>query len=333
MVFHTVYGLSLEADEAIPGLLTSPGTDRVVDLQIHLKAEGSPLSRRHVPAEAFYVSAMKDENGNPALRAELLDDGKYLALLYCDGTRFALERHGNRIFADWPDSLSLEDVTPYLVGPVLGLTLRVRGRVPLHASAVAISDRAIAFVGPAGAGKSTTAAAFARAGYRVISDDVVALQEECSRFVIPPGYPRVNLWEESVQAILGDGGALPLISPGWDKCFMPLDPQEQFEARSLPLGGIYVLQKRESGLAVPVVDRMTGSDAFIALLGNTYMNYLPDAEKRRREFELLGRVVASVPIRRVHTGADLSMLTNLCEAIAADARSTFTHGSVPSESA
>jgi hypothetical protein len=266
---------------------------------------------------------MRDEHGNPVLRAGLLAGTKYLALVYSDGTHFALERRGNEVFADWPEPLTLEDAAPYLVGPVLGVVLRLRGIFPLHASAVSIGDQAVALVGPAGAGKSTTAAAFARCGYRVISDDVVALRQGGSGFSIPPGYPRVNLWIESVRAMFGSSDSLPLISPAWDKHFMPLDPPTEFETRSLPLGGIYVLQKRALGITGPIVEQLTGIEALVALLGNTYMNYLPDLDGRCREFELLGRVVTQVPIRRIQAVADLSMLPKLCTTIAADIESVL----------
>lgn len=326
MVFHRLYGLLVETNKAIPGVPVLSASEGVIDVRIRLRPKASPLSTSSLPQEAFYVSRMKDENGNPVLRAVLLADARHLALIYSDGTRFALECRGNEVFADWPDPLTLEDAAPYLVGPVLGVILRLRGMFPLHASAVSIGDQAIALVGPAGAGKSTTAAAFARCGYRVISDDVVALAPEGRRFGIPPGYPRVNLWIESVRAMFGSGVSLPLISPGWDKLFMALDPHTQFETRSLPLGGIYVLQNRATGISGPVVERLTGAEAFFALLGNTYMNYLPDTEGRRREFELLGRVVSEVPIRRLQAPADLSMVNDVCATIAADMENVLTAG-------
>jgi hypothetical protein len=318
MVFHRLYGLLLGTNDALPGLLVVANADVIPDVQIHLKSEASPLLAFGSPPEPFYMSAMKDEKGNPLLRVGSLNGGKHLALLYCDGTRFAVESDGNEVFADWPDSLTLEDIAPYLVGPVLGLVLRLRGAVPLHASAVAIGDHAVAIAGPAGAGKSTTAAAFATRGCRVISDDVVALQEEGSRFLVPPGYPRVNLWTESVRAICGEDGTLPLVSPGWDKYFMPLDLNSQFEMRSLPLGGVYVLQTEQAGLTGPIIEQLKGTEAFVALLRNTYMNYLPAIEERRREFELLGRLVVHVPIRRIRAPLNLSMLPELAARIAAD---------------
>jgi hypothetical protein len=319
-VFHSLYGLRLSANIAVPGLPVLTNLDGVADIRIWLGEKASPITSAISPSDIFYVSRAKDTNGEPILQAAAVAGGSYVALLYSDGTRFALERNGREVFADWPDPLTLEDSSPCLIGPVLGVVLRLRGIFPLHASAVSIDDHAIALMGPAGAGKSTTAGAFARCGHRVISDDVVALRQDGSRFVIPPGYPRLNLWAESVHAIFGAKATLPLISPSWDKHFMPLDQESQFETRSLPLGAIYVLQEREAGLAAPIVEKVTGAEAFVAVLRNTYMNHLPDQKMRCREFEVLTRVLAQVPVRRVRAAADPSMLFDLCETIAADAR-------------
>jgi hypothetical protein len=330
MLFHRLYGLLLATNRALPSLplLSDPGCR--ADVQICLKHQGYPFSLSRGRSESIYESPAKDEAGDPVLRAAMPVGSNYLELSYCDGANFAIDLRGNEVFVDWPDSLTVEDVAPYLVGPVLGVVLRLRGMVPLHASAVAIADHAVALAGPAGAGKSTTAAAFATCGYRVISDDVVVLREEGSGFVVPPGYPRVNLWSASVQAISGKAGTLPRICPTLDKHFMPLDPATQFETTSLPLGGIFVLQMRQPGLVAPKVRPLTGTEAFVAILGNTYVNYLPDPEGRRREFELLARVVRRVPIRGIQAGADLSMLAELTAVIAADVEARGS--SLPAES-
>jgi hypothetical protein len=327
MFFHKLYGLLLASDEPLPGLpiLSDVG---VPDLQIRVKLGSAPLSRITSESETVYMSRMIAEDGTPLLQI-VLCRGNHVGLLYSDETHFLLDRRGREVLADRPERLTLEDIAPYILGPVLGIVLRLRGIVPLHASAVSISDHAIALVGPAGAGKSTTAAAFAKDGYRVISDDVVTPREEGSRFVIPPGYPRVNLWAESVREIWGNSEALPLISPSWDKRFMPLDLDDKFETRTLPLGGIYVFQKRAPGLSAPRVEQLTGTDAFLALLGNTYMNYLPDVQGRRREFELLARIALQIPIRRVQA-ADLNMLPKLCATIAADVEELLAPGRIES---
>jgi hypothetical protein len=249
-----------------------------------------------------------------------LDNGRYIGFYYSDGARFAIEQQGREIWADWPEDYTLEDACTYLIGPVIAFALRLRGAICLHASSIAVGDRAIALLGMPGAGKSTTAAAFAQLGYSILSDDVAVLDDQGDRFLVQPGYPRVNLWPDSVRALFGTEDALPLITPTWGKRYLPLDQDgHRFQAVPLPLGAIYMLAGHEPGLAAPVVGESAASEAFITLVTNTYVNYLLNADMRSREFEVLGRVVARVPVRCVRSAADPSRLFDLCKAIAADA--------------
>ena len=132
------------------------------------------------------------------MRVGVLAGGKYFGFFYNDGARFAVEREGREVWADWPENYTLSDACTYLLGPVMGFILRLKGTVCLHASAVAIDDRAIALLGLPGSGKSTMAAAFARFGFPVLADDVVALSDKGDHFLVQPAYPRVNLWPQSV---------------------------------------------------------------------------------------------------------------------------------------
>src|SRR5690348_8850051 len=58
------------------------------------------------------------------------------------------------------------DVRSYLMGSLFAVLCHQRELLPLHASAVATEDGAIAFLGSSGAGKSSLAAFLARGGYR-----------------------------------------------------------------------------------------------------------------------------------------------------------------------
>jgi len=187
--FHTAFGLKICSNISIPGLPLLRDSNAASDLKIQLGV--FPESHREIKngaEEVTYESAYKDDFGNPALRIWKSPDGLYLRLEYFDGSQFWLERTGKEIWATWPEASTLEDACSYLLGPVLGLALRLRGVTCLHASAVALNGEAVAFVGMEGAGKSTTAAAFAREGHGVLSDDVVALTESAAKFVVVPAY-------------------------------------------------------------------------------------------------------------------------------------------------
>jgi hypothetical protein len=206
--------------------------------------------------------------------------------------------------------------------------LRLRGALPLHASAVVVDDHSIALMGGPGAGKSTTAAGFARLGHAVLSDDLAALREVGSDFLVQPGYPRVNVWPDSAVSLFGSEDFLSPISPTWNKRFMALDQNGlRFERRALSLGAIYLLGKREANLPAPIIEEMGGASAMINLVANTYGNYLLDTELRRDEFSILNRLLARVTVRFVRPPAEPACLRGLCEAIETDAKKLFRFSS------
>jgi hypothetical protein len=201
----------------------------------------------------------------------------------------------------------------------MGFVLRLRGRICLHAGAVAIGDQAVALVGPPGAGKSTTTAAFARLGCPVLSDDLLPIWDERGIFSILPGYPSLRLWPESVNALFGSADALPPLTPNWDKRSLDLIANGYpFSADPLPLAAIYILGERSAQLAAPFVSDVSGHTALIALIANTYSNLLPDTGTRTPALRLLGRIAAHVPLRQVTPHEDVANLPALCGAILDD---------------
>jgi hypothetical protein len=245
--------------------------------------------------------------------------GRFFRLRYADGTEFLVSRSGARIWGTWPDPLTLDDTATYLLGPILAFVLRLRGAVCLHASAVALGGRAVALVGQTGAGKSTTAAAFARRGAPVMSDDVVALDDRGASLWAQPGGPRLRLWSDSAQILFGAWDALPRLTPNWEKLYLDLGGGDfAFQDRPLPLGAVYVLRGRNRDTGAPLVGPLSRQEGLMDLVRNTYVNYLLDRAMRAREFELLGKLVRCVPVRRVVPHKDPARLPALCQAILED---------------
>lgn len=313
---YSAFGLSLRTNRSIPGLIPRSAVFPS-DTQIWLDAVPSAHEIRGVPDDPWYVSGEGDEEP-PSLRVWKLSGGACFRLLYDDGTEFFVDRGGSEVWATWPDSSTLEDTATYLLGPILGFVLRLRGITCLHASAVAVGDRAIALLGPEGAGKSTTAAAFSRMGYPVLADDIVALSERGETVRVQPAYPQLRLWPESVALLYGAVDALPLLTPTWDKRALDLTQNGcRFEQRPLPLAAIYVLAERSPD-PEPLIDGLQGRESLMTLLANTYVGYLLDATMRGREFESLGRLVSRVPVRRVVPSTDPAQVSRLCDRVVDD---------------
>jgi hypothetical protein len=325
---YAVFGLLLQSNLPIPELTPigphrDPSSleslnDRAVE--IHLNASPSISGRvPWGPEELSYASSYKDEAGNPALRIWKAAGSRYLRLSYFDGTQFWLDREGREVWATWPENLTIEDTATYLLGPVLGILLRLRGVTCLHASAVAFGENAVAFVGSEGAGKSTTAAALAQRGHAILSDDVVALAERSGSFFVDPAYPYLCLWPESVESLYGSAAALPQFSANYEKRCLSLGKQElRFAERALPLAAIYILGERR-GDPAPLVEELTPQKAFLALVANAFATNTLDSGMRAKEFESLARVAPSVPIRALHAHQDAGRLPELCDLLSKEA--------------
>lgn len=289
------------------------------DVELHLGSSPYPEGGNFsAPEELAYVGSYSGETGEPGLRVWRVAKGAFLRIAYSDGTQFWLDRKRETLWAVWPETLSFEDTASYLLGPILGLLLRLRGVTCLHASAVAFKDCSVAFVGSEGAGKSTTAAAFARDSFGVLSDDITALVERDGTFHVMPAYPHLSLWPDSVEMLYGSSEALPRFIPHWDKRRLGLGNHgTKFESRPLPLGAIYILGERRPDPA-PYLERMRPQSALLSLVANTYANKILDREMRACEFTVLGRLVTTIPIRQVHPHEDANRLAELCKIIRED---------------
>ncbi len=93
---------------------------------------------------------------------------------------------------------------------VLPLAQSVQGKLVLHASAVEIGDRAVAFAGWSGWGKSTLAADFSVNGFRFLTDDGLVLEPCAGRYRVLPSHPSIRLWKDSEEALVPAGAATAL---------------------------------------------------------------------------------------------------------------------------
>lgn len=321
----SIYDLGVSANRAIPGVLSS-STD-AIDLSIHfgsLPAWVRELDLRDY--QLSYTSQYTDNSGQPLLHVFRLLGGTYHYFRYADGTEFLIDNAGGEIWNCWRKPLTIEDAATYLLGPVFGFVLLLRGVVCLHASAIAVDSEAVALVGPAGSGKSTAAAAFSSRGFAILAEDVVTLDDRDDEFLVWPSYPCIRLWPASVKALFGTESHLPRLTPNWDKRCLAL-PREKFAREALPLSAIYVLGERSHEAAAPFIEPVDRADALLSLIANTYINYLMDKRMQARQFDLLTRVLAGVPVRKVTPHADASRIQELCDCIVNDlnVHSSKTH--------
>ncbi len=194
------------------------------------------------------------------------------------------------------------------VDRVLPHVVELRGGVALHASAVALGDRAVAFVGAPGAGKSTLAAALCPPGLFLV-DDSAALDVEEGRTWLHPSYPFARLAPETAGGLGGtnDLSAAPTRSLKWRT------PRRGSEERHA-LAIIFVLAAGETVSVAPLGLR----DAMVELARHLYRIDPTDRSRLGRELTQLERLARSTPVRRLGYPRRLDAAESVREAVSAE---------------
>ena len=201
---------------------------------------------------------------------------------------------GRAITVEAAEGASARNQRLFLLGSAFGALLHQRGTLPLHANAVEIGGRAVAFMGHRGAGKSTLAAWFGDRGHRILADDVCALSfGEDGTPIAHGGVPRFRLWREALAARGRGTERLEPSYDGADKFDVPA--HEAATGGPLPLAAVYLL-----GQAVEArVERLRGAAAVTALVANTYRGeYVPLLGASRQHLEACLAVARAVPLFR-----------------------------------
>ncbi|HTZ72603.1 MAG TPA: hypothetical protein VMB47_01670 [Candidatus Aquilonibacter sp.] len=232
-------------------------------------------------------------------------------MIYDDGPEFWLQASMGKIWGSWPENSSFDDAVAYLLGPVMGLMLLLRGTVCLHASAIVIKSRAVLFLGDAGAGKSTTAAALAQRGHALLADDIVSILEREGEFMATPAVPHVSLWPESPAMIRGTAADSKSASSPLKQRLSP----SNFQCDPTRIRAIFVFGERVSSRDAPRVEKMNAREQLLALVANSYGVSLLDPARRGRDFRLFGEMVQKVPILRLIPHGDPLLLDRLCAVI------------------
>jgi hypothetical protein len=286
---YTAYGLTIQSELPLPELIPASGAPEVV----------VRTGRIDLPPEA------RQQNPFVSIAGQT---GLFFAM---EAGALRIER-GREIVVEPAPHATKYVLRSFIIGTALAIALLQRGRLILHASAVAIDGGAVAFVGPSGFGKSTTAAAFHARGHRVVSDDVLAVHVGNDQPIVFPGFPRLNLWPDAASRFAKGAGARP------DVRYTPAKRRRSaargFSREPLTLKRIYVLAED----AAVAVEPMSLQDALIALVPNSGFVSRLESDEARAYFLQTARLVKAVQVRRLRRPRTLETLSALLPIVASD---------------
>lgn len=186
-----------------------------------------------------------------------------------------------------------------LLGPAMGWLLHMRGLLVLHASAIAWHGKSVGLLGDKRAGKSTTAAAFLRAGARLLTDDLLAIDTAHHQLpTIFPAFPQVKLDANSADTIgIPDARILPLVAQGFDKLQHRL---QRMHDTPIAANFIFVLERGGNEPTIEWLDASAALGNLIRFSYNVRFSEAPvEQQERSRHFQQCIAVVNGARIGRL----------------------------------
>jgi hypothetical protein len=192
-VRYRAHGLLIDSDVPLP---LPPGPPGHADLVLH-RAEDREVPHERPPGERLAEIARPNQTIFYTLAR-----GDGVVLRYPGLCDFVGDARFARI-AVHPHPGADEGLLPVLIaGALLAMHLMLCDELVLHASAVQAGDRAVAFVGRSGMGKSTLATVLSGQGYPLISDDLLRVDKSS---LVYPGATETRL-RPGARSLAGDNG-------------------------------------------------------------------------------------------------------------------------------
>jgi hypothetical protein len=275
------------------------GIDSELPLAYLREGGGDPL---RVVAAAVAGPAADDRlvlewRATPALplEAELHSDGRGFRLRIADAGWFSVEPEAGRVEVPADGGLRTEE---RLWGIPALLCFRARGDLPLHAAAVETEAGAVLLAAPRTYGKTTMAAAFHRAGRRVLSEDTSCVRLGEGAAIVPgPAMLRVR---RDVAARLDLPGAR-LLGEDEERAHYALEGPGTCEP--VPLAAVVFLDEGSGAAALEPVEQ---PEAIRDLWALSFR--LPTEEDVGRSFAGVADLAAAVPAFRLRRPLDLDRL-------------------------
>jgi hypothetical protein len=305
---YSLYGISLRSEIPLAYADRSAGSAADVTISVRDRAWFS-----HIHADIGDV----DDSSGWYDYARLPDGADFLR--WPSLFEFVVSGDGSHVAAGHLENASSESFQSYLLGWVLSFALVKQGYEPLHATAVVVDGKAVAFLGTSGQGKSTLAASFLHAGYKLLTDDLLLIREVDGVLCGFPGPPRIKLFPHIAERFLPQKLPLGPMNPDSDKIMIPLAGHELYE-HPAPMHGFVVLDEVEMPGGSPQLEPLSPHQSFLALVAATFNDQLRAADRLQRQFRLSAYWTERLSVRRARYPRTLSALAKVRQSILREVR-------------
>ena len=285
MHYYSAYNLRIQSEIVLPELpAAAPGADLVITVE----RPGCLIETRSIEFS---------ETG-----------GKAAVFSFPGVARFTMR--GGRELKITPDPRADESIFGlYVQGMMLASAMQQRGFFVLHASVVRVGGRAIAFMGPIGAGKSTFASALRARGHSILADDNAAIDLRAPAPEVLPAFPNLKMYPEVAESLGYRRLTLRPMHASQVKQAQPV--ASGFWPTPLPVSCVYLLDRETHA---SVCSALSPVQAVVELVRHSVPTRWAVASNGRH-LQMCGQLAKTVPIFPVRTFTSLEEIPGIAEGI------------------
>ncbi len=274
--YYKAYGLIIESALELPEMVKA---DEKSKIDIKIKFGTVPEELCNAVEKGVCYQAGKDE-----FLLKVRNIGKYMVT------------GGNEIVIEPVSDELKEEIRLFLLGSALGAMLHQRGMLVLHGSSVCINGKGVVFVGNSGVGKSTTAAAFAKKGYKIMSDDITCINIIDGIPYIIPGFPNIKLWDDAARNFGEDVETLTRVRKELKK--YRIGVQESYIDETIPISKVVTLSFiNENGIKCSKIESL---EKIEQLIKNTYrFKYLSAQGGKGEHFKQCAATASKIEMYKI----------------------------------
>lgn len=238
---------------------------------------------------------------------------------------FALEFADKLIVDLWPDrklaiehilqdGLPAETSAHFLDDQVVPRLMAHLGDIVLHGGAIRALGKAVVFIGESGRGKSTLCADFDSAGFPLMGDDALVLDDAPETPRIRAVYPSLRLLPDTIAALFENPLTAVSIGDYTDKQRIDRAPAGTHEHDALPLAAIFLLGPPAQDERI-AVDAASPTDVCMAMITNSFELNPVDTARAASKLGRISVIANRVPAFHLRYPRNYALLPQVRDAI------------------
>ncbi len=201
-------------------------------------------------------------------------------------------------------------VDHFVADQVIPRAMDGNGQHILHAAMIGIGNRAILILGASGRGKSTLAASFHSAGWRLFGDDatIISWVDGCPS--AEPVYRSLRLLPDSIAALFPTSVESEAVSDMSWKRQITLDPAAAPFDRPIIISAIFLIAPPDDSTVIEIRP-LTSAELCMALVANAFACNPADIEQAHARLDKASRLATAVPAYSLSYPRDFHFLGDI----------------------